>query len=359
MPSPRRSTAPAVRVCSQGGAIARHLEPHLNRVRALNRRPYDPRLSTAPPTGRWAIVHYGVMLPGVADPFRFLTTIVILGTASRVPAWNNAPLLRGEPASDSAWILTGSGIEADAFHRYSIRRDCDLAADGSRLRFGAQLSIVGRPNGRSGAISITIRQGDLVADLQVRPTTLITHFVNLPGIYQHWGVLCTVDAVISSASDPAVSVRHTGLCTYEYARGMNVPLPIKFFTYQIINVDARTQILFTEALGPGGFPLQRKVNVRSLDGQNATFTRGFDHKVHTRLSPQLTPMGDRMQLPETFTWSVADDDGSALITIHGHANDDFTYGLGAGFAGSYRYTGTFRGTSIDGTGYIEWCDEKV
>jgi hypothetical protein len=344
-------------------SVASYLEPHINRVGALNRLPYDPRLSTAPPSGRWAVVHYGVMLPGVADPFRFLTNIVILGTASRVPAWNNSPLLGGEPASDSAWIMTGSAIQADAFHRYSIERDCDLAADGSRLRFGNQLSIVGRPNGRSGAeaetIRLTIREGDLVADLELLPTTLITHFIHLRGIYDHWSVLCQVNAAISSAADPAASVQHSGLCTYEYARGMNLPLPILFFTYQIINVDARTQILFTDVLGPRGFPLQRKVQVRTTAGENSTFTRGFVHEVHTRLSPQLTPTGDRMQLPETFTWSVADDDGSVLVTIDGHTNDDFTHGLGAGFSGSYSYTGAFRGTSIAGTGYIEWCDEKA
>ena len=344
-------------------AVVPRLEPHINRVGALNRRPYDPRISTGPPSGRWPIVHYGVMLPGIADPFRFLTNIVILGTASRIPAWNNAPLLAGEPASDSAWILTGSAIQSDAFHRYSIERDCDLAADGSRLRFGDQLSIAGRPNGRSGAeaetIRLAIREGDLVADLELRPTTLITHFIHLPGIYQHWGVMCEVDAALSSAADPSVSVQHSGLATYEYARGTNLPLPILFFTYQIINVDARTQILFTDVLGPAGFPLQRKVNVRTTDGENSTFIRGFAHEVHTRLSPQLTPTGERMKLPETFTWSVDDDDGSALITIHGHTNDDFTYGLGAGFAGSYSYTGAFRGASIEGTGYIEWCDEKV
>ena len=343
--------------------VARLLEPRLNRVGAMNRLPFDPRLSTAPPTGRWGIVHYGVMVPGVADPFRFLTNIVILGTARGVPAWNNAALLDGEPASDSAWVMTGSAVQANAFHRHSMKRDCDLAADGSHLRFGDQLSVVGRPNGRSGAeaetIRLTIREGNLVADLELLPTTLVTHFVRVPGIYDHWGVLCQVNATLSDAADPSVVVRHSGLCSYEYARGMNVPLPIMFFTYQIINIDARTQILFTDVLGPGGFPLQRRVNVRSTDGENAIFTRDFAHEIHTRLTPQLRPMGDRMKLPETFTWSVADDDGSELITIHGHTNDDFTFGLGAGFAGSYSYTGAFRGTPIDGTGYIEWCDEKV
>jgi hypothetical protein len=342
---------------------AAYLESRVNRVQALSRLPFDPRLSTAPPSGRWAIAHYGVMIPGVAEPFRFLTNIVILGTARRVPAWNNAPLLDGESASDSAWVMTGSAIQADAFRRYSIERECDFAADGSRLHFGDQLAIDGRPNGRSGAdaetIKLTIREGELVADVELHPTTLVTHFVRLPGIYEHWGVLCNVNAAISSAADPTVSVQHSGLGTYEYARGMNLPLPIKFFTYQILNVDARTQILFTDVRGPGGFPLLRKVNVRTTDGENSAFTRGFVHDIHTRLSPQLTPAGDRMQLPETFTWSVADDDGSELITIRGRSNDDFTYGLGAGFAGSYSYTGDFRGTSIEGTGYIEWCDEKV
>src|SRR6185437_7809739 len=101
-------------------------------------------------------VHYGVMIPGIAEPFRFLTNIVILGTARRVPAWNTAPLLNGEPAADSAWVMTGSAIQPEAFHRYSIEHECDFAADGSRLRFGDQLSIDGRPNGRSGAETIKV-----------------------------------------------------------------------------------------------------------------------------------------------------------------------------------------------------------
>jgi len=217
------------------------------------------------------------MIPGIAEPFRFLTNIVILGTARRVPAWNTAPLLNGEPAADSAWVMTGSAIQPEAFHRYSIEHECDFAADGSRLRFGDQLSIDGRPNGRSGAetIKVAVREADLVADLELHPTNLVTHFVNLPGIYEHWGVLCNVEAAISSVSDSSVALQHSGLCSYEYARGMDLPLPIKFFTYQILNVDARTQILFIDVRGPGGLPLLRKVNVRTTDGENSFFTSRF------------------------------------------------------------------------------------
>ncbi|MDT5255455.1 MAG: hypothetical protein QOD10_535, partial [Mycobacterium sp.] len=33
---------------------------------------------------------------------------------------------------------------------------------------------------------------------------------------------------------------------------MNLPLPLLFFTYQILNIDETTQVLMTEVLGPIG-----------------------------------------------------------------------------------------------------------
>jgi len=45
-----------------------------------------------------------------------------------------------------------------------------------------------------------------------------------------------------------------------------------------------------------------------------------------------------------------------LIDGHGTAIGDWTYGLGAGFVGSYDYEGTFRGRPIGGVGYVEYVD---
>ena len=115
----------------------------------------------------------------------------------------------------------------------------------------------------------------------------------------------------------------------------------------------------TEVLGPVGLPFHRTVYIRTVDGAATTHTRGYAHTVH-EYSPEhlTTPDGHKMRMPKRFAWRVADDDGDDLITIDGPTNDDFVYGLGAGYAGSYHYTGRYRGAPITGTGYIEWIDRR-
>jgi hypothetical protein len=65
-----------------------------------------------------------------------------------------------------------------------------------------------------------------------------------------------------------------------------------------------------------------------------------------------------MRMPARFGWSVEDDRGSELIAVDGTTNDDFVYGLGAGYAGGYAYTGRFHGAPIAGTAYLEWIDGR-
>jgi hypothetical protein len=99
--------------------------------------------------------------------------------------------------------------------------------------------------------------------------------------------------------------------------------------------------------------------VRDVDGAATTHTRGFRHQVlEYAPQPLTTPDGHRMRMPRRFTWSVDDGSGNELISIDGVANDDFAYGLGSGYAGSYQFTGRFRGAPIAGTGYIEWIDRR-
>ena len=74
----------------------------------------------------------------------------------------------------------------------------------------------------------------------------MTYFVDLPGdLYTHWSLLCQYDGTIGGT--PA-----SGLCTLEYATGIgmhsislpgNVNLPVPFFSYHVLNIDDRTQVL--------------------------------------------------------------------------------------------------------------------
>jgi hypothetical protein len=322
----------------------------INRTGVLNARPFDPATRVAPPHGRWGIVHYGVMVPGLPAPFRFFDAIVVLGTA-RAPVFANPSLVRTTD-SDSAWALTGSGVTTDSFRPYSIAEECTLTDDGTLLRFGDELRI------ERGTKKITVRaiQPRATVELTLRPTAAVSHFAHLPGIYDHWSLLCLYEGTFGTAGG---TFTRTGLCTYEYARAVNLPLPFLFFTYQILDVDDRTQVLMGEVLGPAGLPVQRTVYVRGVDGTATTHTQDFRHQVlEYARQPRTTPDGHRMQMPKRFNWAVDDDSGEQLISVDGITNDDFVYGLGSGYAGSYQFTGRFRGAPITGTGYIEWIDRR-
>ena len=322
----------------------------VNRTRGLNRRPFDHATSVAIPHGRWGIVHYGIMVPNLPDPFRFFDAIVILGTA-RAPIFGKRSLAAGDP-DDSAWILTGSAATPNGFEQYSITDQCDLSDDGSHLRFGDQLAI----NRTISEITLSASRPGASVQLTLNPTPAVSHFVHIPGIYDHWSVLCQAEGTFTAGDN---SLTRKTLCTYEYARAVNLPLPFLFFTYQILNVEEKTQVLMTEVLGPAGLPVHRGVYIRDVDGAATTHTRGYEHTVHEYCPDQLTTAdGHKMRMPKRFGWRVAGDDGAELITIDGTSNDDFAYGLGTGYAGSYHYTGRFRDAPITGTGYIEWIDRR-
>jgi hypothetical protein len=191
----------------------------LNRTRPLNGRPFDRSTSVAIPHGRWGIAHYGIMVPNLPEPFRFFDAIVILGTA-RAPIFGKRSLATGDP-DDSAWILTGSALTTDGFEQYSITDQCDLSADGTHLRFDDHLVI----KRATTEITLSATRPEASVQLTLNPTPAVSHFVHIPGIYDHWSVLCRAEGTFTAGRD---SFTRKTLCTYEYARAVNLPLPLLF-----------------------------------------------------------------------------------------------------------------------------------
>jgi len=302
-----------------------------------------------PPAGRrrsW--VHYGVMLPGLPDPQRFFTVMAIAGTPG-VRLFANDHLITTTP-SDTAYVVSAtSAMTRDQFRAYSIGRDCDFAPDGSRLRFGDDLSIAGR----LPRLALRRRHPEVEVELDLDVSDVITHFVRLPGVYRHWSRLARARGRVGDVEVDAP-------CTFEYAAGVGLHslldrrlplhLPASLFTYHVLNVDDETQLLFTWVRGPAGVPVQRAVHVRTPRGAS-THRAGHRWTVHSTESRE-TPDGRGMRLPRTFTWQAD------VALVHGTAHGDWTYGLGAGFVGSYDYEGTFRGRPISGVGYVEYVDRR-
>lgn len=322
----------------------------IDRSLSLNGTPFDPNTSVATPHGRYTTVHYGIMVPNLPPPFNFLNLIAVVGQP-KPKIFRNSHLIK-TTALDTANLLVGTAIgRPDHFIGYSVARDCELRPDGSYLRFGDDLVIEGcYPNfiarRKSRAFNF---------ELALQATDKISHFSKMVGgLYDHWSLLCEYSGHIEHGG--AITPLQ-GLCTFEYARAINVTLPIRFFTYQILNIDTRTQVLMVEVRGPLNSALQRRVYVRSLDDQGGAYERGFNFEVYeVEDEPVITPDGSTMQLPRKFSWQVEDERGNELITIDGIANGDFKYGMTAGYAGSYGYQGSFRGRPIQGTGYIEYID---
>jgi hypothetical protein len=310
-----------------------------------------------PPSGRrrsW--VHYGVMMPGLPEPHRAFGVMAIVGTPG-VRIFANDDLITTSP-NDTAYVVSAtSSMSGAQFRAYSVADECDLAVDGSRIRFGNDVTIEGRHP------TFTVRRDhpDVQVELEVTTSDAVTHFVRLGGVYSHWSRLARARGrIVHHGRGADVD----GLCTLEYAAGVGLhslldrrlpggaTLPGRFFTYHVLNVDDETQLLFTHVLGPFGIPVQRAVHVRSLHDGATTHRRGHRWNVtEYEAQPHTTPDGRTMTLPRRFSWR-ADD----VAEIHGSTAGDWAYGLGAGYVGTYDYEGTFRGRSISGRAYVEYID---
>ncbi len=73
-----------------------------------------------------------------------------------------------------------------------------------------------------------------------------------------------------------------------------------------------------------------------------------------RPEPLVTPDGRTMRMPQRWSWTVRDDAGARRTTLACRALGDWTYGLGAGWVGSFAWEGEHRGRAVAGTGYVEW-----
>jgi hypothetical protein len=337
-------------IASAVSALAQRLNRNGRRIGL----PFDPRTQLKPPHGLRSIwVHYGVMVPDLPEPHRTFGVMSIVGTPGIAIFSNDHAIVTS--ARDTAYLVSAtSAMHDEGLHTYSIARDCEFRPDGSLVRFGEDLTIEGTyPEFRLRRL-----HRDVVVDLDIRATDKVTYFVDLPGgLYTHWSLLCRYSGAVGGS--PVA-----GLCTLEYASGVglhSIPirgtpnLPVPFFSYHVLNIDARTQVLTSKVLGAGGIELISATWVRGLDdyGCELLDTR-FDIDTYEP-TPRPTPDGRVMRLPATLTWS-AHHRGSEVVSIRGRCHGDWVYGLGAGFVGSYDYVGRFQGEAIRGTAYFEYID---
>ena len=82
------------------------------------------------------------MVPGLPEPHRTFGVMSIVGTPG-VAIFANDHAISTSPG-DTAYLVSSTGsMSGQAFHTYSMRRDCQFAPDASVLRFGSELLIEG------------------------------------------------------------------------------------------------------------------------------------------------------------------------------------------------------------------------
>ncbi|MBD8505173.1 hypothetical protein HT102_01540 [Hoyosella sp. G463] len=338
-----------------------HVAPRLDQRMSFSTRPFDEPTLMRPhaESRRWAWTHYGVFLPRLPEPYRFLNTMTFIG-ATGTRCFDNDYLAMPD-ARDTATVLSTTATGPHHHYQaYDSQRDCGFREDGTVLSWGEHLTITAR-HPRYEARG---RYEHLAVELEVVATNHASWFVRTPP-YDHLSLLATVTGTIT---DERGTTSISDLCTVEYARCMSpqaltarplpeaAKLPVDFFTYQIVNLDERTQLLLTDVQAAGSTAC-RLAHLRSLDAPAEVYDDVAFEVLEHRAAPAVDPLGRKMRIPELMRWTVRSLDAGEIV---GHfvarVDSEPRYGHGRGYVAACTYEGEWRGRPITTTGYLEWID---
>ena len=305
------------------------------------------------------------MIPDLPAPHRYFDVMSIVGTPGAA-VFDNDHMMRGSPRNTATFVSATAAM--GHFESYSVRDDCELALDGSLIRFGDHLTLRNAyPDFR---VEASYPDVAFTAELVIRASSTVTWFTH-SSWYDHYSLLCEVDGWVG-VGDERTPV--STLCTWEYGSSRSIynladapvlarlKLPVDQFTYQIVNLDDTSQLLLGRnlvrrvAMGPFA-------QVRSLD-RPGTRTYEAAMAIDPAAEPLTTPDGRRMVVPERVRWEVRDD-GCTIGRLEAAVDTPWVYGLGAGYVAGYEISGelTERGDlgrhELDRLrGYIEWSDTR-
>ncbi|MEB3033913.1 DUF6670 family protein [[Mycobacterium] nativiensis] len=335
-------------------AVIDGLLPLADRRLPASRRPFDlPQIIQPHAQSRvWGTTHYGVFVPDLPEPHRYLNTMTLLG-ASGTELFD-LDHLAAPDARDTTTVFSSTAKEDQRFYRsYDMRAQCRFSDDGGDLRWGDDLALdVALPR-----VAVRGRYPGFDVDLELAVTEQVSYFVKSP-IYDHLSLLAPYRGVVDG-------VEVSGLGTFEYARIRThqgflrrtmpaaLKLPMDFFTYQIIAIDDHTQILLTDVRARGRVAC-RLAHVRVLGGATEVYT-DVEFTVTAYGDPLLDDRGNTMRCPRTIRWTVRDGDRD-ILAVDGTVDSPWRQGHGPGYVAAYSYTGTWRSAVVSGSAYLEWVD---
>ena len=159
---------------------------------------------------RYGMVHYGIFIPGLPEPFRYCNIMTLLGATGTL-MMDNDYLLR-DPPSDTATFLC-STAEGDDHHyqAYSIANDCRREEGDVLVAFGEHLTITGCfPD-----YQVEVAYEDFRLTLAIRCTNTVSWFVRNVA-YDHFSLLAFCSGTLTRNGQTLEIQDHP--CTFEYAR---------------------------------------------------------------------------------------------------------------------------------------------
>ncbi|MGJ3256820.1 MAG: DUF6670 family protein [Alcanivorax sp.] len=308
---------------------------------------------------RYGIVHYGVFIPGLPEPFRYCNIMTLLGATGTVIMDND--YLLSDPPSDTATFLcsTAQG-QNHHYQAYSIARECRREEGDVLVSFGDNLVITGE----FPRYQVKAAYENFELALDIHCTDTVSWFVR-NAIYDHFSLLASCSGTLTQNGQSLEIQDH--LCTFEYARSASpyaltrrpIPdvwkLPADFFTYQIINLTDDTQLLLTKVCSLGRTVFQG-MHVRTRDGEADIHVDDVSFEVlEHQQEDALAPDGKAMRLPVRFRWRVREK-GAEVLEIECRIASRWRFGLGRGYTASYAFEGHYQGQAVTGDGYIEYID---
>lgn len=338
------------------------LLPRIDRRLEASRQPFTNPGVLRPHAddGPWAATHYGVFLPDLDSPHRYLNTMTLIG-ATGAELFDNDYLTAADARHTATVLSSTAAGDHHHYRAYDSAHDCHFAKDGSVLRWGDDLQIqVEYPH-----VTVRGRYQHFSADIELTVTDQVSYFIKTP-VYDHLSLLAEYTGVIA---DAAGAMAISGLGTFEYARFLShqsltrrplpnpLKLPIDFFTYQIIDLGNGAQVLLTDVRARGAVAC-RLAHVRVLGKSTEVYTDVRMDVSEYRDNPLVDEEGRSMRIPHRLSWTVRDDHGHLVLAADGLVDSPLRYGHGRGYAGAYSYTGEYQGNPVGGSAYMEWVDTR-
>ena len=311
---------------------------------------------------RFASTHYGIMIPDLPEPFRYLSFASVIGDVG-TPMTRTPKALTDIAPANTATLVHGTALSnaEDAFHIYDVEKELMFSQTPFRVDFAEDASLYEQ----AGQYFLDSKTADLEVHLTLTPTPAITWFSH-SALYQHFSILMRYEGSIEQQGQ---RIEVSGLCTLEHWKSVatsmlpeflvndQLLLPLDTFSYHVIDLDQERQLVLAY-IGFAGQPLYTSVSYRHVDGTSIQYDGEVSFEVTAlKADPLFTPDGAVMEVPQAFRW-VAHHEGELVLDIMGVVDTPYCYGLAAGYVSSYQWSGEFNGEKKLGRGYVEYIDRR-